>query len=541
MTKLPSLERKLIKAELKQRAEEGCDTTEITERITISLQGKDNNDDLYQLYEELIALPIEKTFPYVEPSDLETIQSQRPSGVRDLEIDWNSERIYDQIYGAWLGRAAGCVLGKQVEGWPKARIDKYLKDHNIDILDNYLPFDEKVLPGVHKVSTRGNINFMPRDDDMDYVIIGLLALEKRGIKTSARTIANTWVDRLPFNVVYTAEECAYLNFVNSIWPPLSGTHRNPFREWIGAQIRADVFGYVTPGLPEIGAKLAFNDASISHDKNGIYGEMFVAAMLSAAFKLESVKEIINAGLAEIPENCRLAEAVRDTMHWCETLPTWELVWEKINESVGHYHGVHTINNAALVVMGLFFGENDFEKGIVCTVRGGWDTDCTGATVGSILGLRLGAKNLPSKWISPLNDRLKSVVRDENDNKISELAKRTLSVAATILEEKDHKAAGLKEQNTASVNASFGTWELESGWGHMILCFEKGEIDFIGDGYDAYPILSSSYNNPELKFTFGIDKCGWDFEIDFEGTIDGDQLEGIFHMMDTPVKGHKVSK
>jgi ADP-ribosylglycohydrolase len=382
---------------------------------------------------------------------------------------------------------------------------------------------------------------MPRDDDMDYVIIGLLALEKRGIKTSARTIANTWVDRLPFNVVYTAEECAYRNFVNSIWPPLSGTHRNPFREWIGAQIRADVFGYVTPGLPEIGAKLAFNDASISHDKNGIYGEMFVAAMLSAAFKLESVKEIINAGLAEIPENCRLAEAVRDTMHWCETLPTWELVWERINESVGHYHAVHTINNAALVVMGLFFGENDFEKGIVCTVRGGWDTDCTGATVGSILGLRLGAKNLPSKWISPLNDRLKSVVRDENDNKISELAKRTLSVAATILEEKDHKAAGLKEQNTASVNASFGTWELEAGWGHMILCFEKGEIDFINDGYDAYPIVSSSYNNPELKFSFGIDKGGWDFEIDFEGTIDGDQLEGIFHMMDTPVKGHKISK
>ena len=541
MNKPPSLERKLIKAELKQRAEEGCDTTEITERITVALQGKDNNDDIYQLYEELIALPIEKTYPYIEPSDLETIQAQRPSGVRDLEIDWNSERIYDQIYGAWLGRAAGCVFGKPVEGWPKARIDKYLKDHNIDILDNYLPFDEKVLPGVHKVSTRGNINFMPRDDDMDYVIIGLLALEKRGIKTSARTIANTWVDRLPFNVVYTAEECAYRNFVNSIWPPLSGTHRNPFREWIGAQIRADVFGYVTPGLPEIGAKLAFNDASISHDKNGIYGEMFVAAMLSAAFKLETVKEIINAGLAEIPKNCRLAEAVKDTMHWCEILPTWELVWEKINESVGHYHTVHTINNAALVVMGLYFGEDDFEKGIVCTVRGGWDTDCTGATVGSILGLRLGAKNLPSKWISPLNDRLKSVVRDENDNKISELAKRTLSVAATILEEKDHKAAGLKEQNTASVNASFGTWELEAGWGHMILCFEKGEIDFINDGYDAYPIVSSSYNNPELKFSFGIEKGGWDFEIDFEGTIDGDQLEGIFHMMDTPVKGHKISK
>ena len=87
MSKLPSLERKLIKAELKQRAEEGCDTTEITERITAALQGKDNNDDIYQLYEELIALPIEKTFPYVEPSDLKSIKAQRPSGVRDLKID----------------------------------------------------------------------------------------------------------------------------------------------------------------------------------------------------------------------------------------------------------------------------------------------------------------------------------------------------------------------------------------------------------------------------------------------------------------------
>ena len=110
-----------------------------------------------------------------------------------------------------------------------------------------------------------------------------------------------------------------------------------------------------------------------------------------------------------------------------------------------------------------------------------------------------------------------------------------------MEQKDHKAAGLQEQNITSVNASFGTWELEAGWGHMILCFEKGEIDFINDGYDPYPIVSSSYNNPELKFSFGIDKGGWDFEIDFEGTIDGDKLEGIFHMMDTPVKGHRISK
>ena len=133
-----------------------------------------------------------------------------------------------------------------------------------------------------------------------------------------------------------------------------------------------------------------------------------------------MKDIINAGLSEIPKNCRLSEAVRDTMHWCETLTSWELVWEKINESVGHYHGVHTINNASLIVMGLYFGENDFEKGIVCTVRGG----------GYRLHRRDGwlyfgyvlEQKSSLKVVSPLNDRLKSVVRDENDNKISDLLK-----------------------------------------------------------------------------------------------------------------------
>ena len=98
--------------------------------------------------------------------------------------------------------------------------------------------------------------------------------------------------------------------------------------------------------------------------------MFVAAMLSAALVINDMERIIEIGLSEIPENCRLAEAVRDTVAWCREASDWERVWEKINEKYGHYNGVHTINNAALVVMGLLFGADDYETGIVIGVRGG---------------------------------------------------------------------------------------------------------------------------------------------------------------------------
>jgi ADP-ribosylglycohydrolase len=222
--------------------------------------------------------------------------------------------------------------------------------------------------------------------------------------------------------------------VNNLWPTESATYRNPYREWIGAQIRADIWGYVAPGWPEKAAEFAFRDAAISHIKNGIYGEMLVAAMLAASFVTSDVEEVIKIGLSEIPRNCRLAEAVRDTVKWSKELTDWEHIWVRINEKYGHYHAVHTINNAALVVMGLMVAQREYETSIVVAVRGGWDTDCNGATTGSVCGMMLGADMLPKKWVGVLNDRLFSAVRGYNECKISELAKRSHEIAKKLIAE-----------------------------------------------------------------------------------------------------------
>ena len=430
---MDGLEKQLIRAELVQRREEGCDVAAIESRVQEALADDATDNAVFvDLYDALDALAPAASFPYEEPSELDAIRALRPDGPRRMDLSDAQSAVADRILGAWLGRAAGCSLGKPVEGWPRERIDQYLESAGALPLNDYIPYTEGAISPRLKSSTRDNIEFMARDDDMDYPILGLLALEQRGAELTSRTMADTWLGRMPFHLLYTAESVAYRNFVNRLWPPESAVWRNPFREWIGAQIRADIFGYVAPGWPEKAAELAYRDASISHVKNGIYGEMFVAAMLAATFVETDIETIVNIGLSEIPRQCRLAEAVQDTLAWCRESSDWEQVWEKIHEKYGHYSRVHTINNAALVVMGLCFGANDYEKGIVVTVRGGWDTDCTGATVGSVLGAKFGAEALPEKWIGVLNDRLMSCVRDCNDNRISELAERTHRVASAIL-------------------------------------------------------------------------------------------------------------
>ena len=429
------VERYLIQPEMVQRREEGCDVSQLEPKILAAIEDESTQDHVFvELYDELMELPPNPSFPYSEPSELDAIKALRSDGPRRMSLTVSDQSLRDRIYGGWLGRAAGCSLGKPVEGWLRERIDEYLADTNALPLDDYIPFREGAINSYLKASTRGNIEFMARDDDMDYPILGLIALERNGSSLSPRDMANTWLSYMPFNMLYTAENVAYRNFVNRCWPPESAIWRNPFREWIGAQIRADMFGYVAPGWPEKAAELAYQDACISHVKNGIYGEMFMAAMIAASFATDDIEQIIDIGLSEIPANCRLAEAVHDTVAWCAEFDDWERVWDRISEKYGHYHRVHTINNAALVVMGLLFGATNFERGIVFTVRGGWDTDCNGATVGSILGTKMGAEALPEKWVGVLSDRLMSVVRDFNDNKISDLADRTYEMAISITNE-----------------------------------------------------------------------------------------------------------
>mgnify|MGYP006300425709 CR=1 FL=1 len=276
---------------------------------------------------------------------------------------------------------------------------------------------------------RGHITHGVRDDDTDYTVVGLRLLEEHGKDVTSEQIARFWLKNIPYGKTYTAERAAYRNFVNDIWPSRSARWHNPHREWIGAQIRADAWGYCCPGRLQAGAELAFRDASISHTRNGIYGAMWVAAMIAAAYVADDPEQVISLGLSEIPGQCRLAEAINRVLSWYRDGVGAEEATGRLLDAFGDYHAVHSINNAAVVALGLLWGEGDFSRSIGLAVMAGLDTDCNGATVGSVAGVLLGESGLPARWVDPLNDRLETAVAGDASVRISDLAARTLPFQA----------------------------------------------------------------------------------------------------------------
>ena len=130
------------------------------------------------------------------------------------------------------------------------------------------------------------------------------------------------------------------------------------------------------------------------------------------------------------EKSRLNKNIKDVISWHDEGITYDKAIERIHnrwdEKFSH-DWCHTISNAEIVTMGLLWSEGNYEKGICRAVEACFDTDCNGATVGSIMGMVIGAKKIPPKWIKPLNDTLETGVKGYNFVKISDMAKKTIEL------------------------------------------------------------------------------------------------------------------
>jgi len=129
-------------------------------------------------------------------------------------------------------------------------------------------------------------------------VVGRAAHNARTLRGNA--LAEASHSRFPVYQVYTAERATYQNLVREVPLEQAGEYRNPYREWIGALIRADIFGYVAAGDPRRAAVLAYRDAILSHRANGLYGEMWAAALVASAFVATSPEESIARSLESVP-------------------------------------------------------------------------------------------------------------------------------------------------------------------------------------------------------------------------------------------------
>ena len=278
-------------------------------------------------------------------------------------------------------------------------------------------------------AVRGRVAGMARDDDLDYTMLGLRILETYGRGYTSADVGSEWLRGMPYHTVYTAERIAYGNLVLGLAPPQTARHHNPYREWIGAMIRADIYGYVSPGDPAGAARLAYQDAALSHTANGIYGEMWAAALIAAALTSSTAREALDQAILDVPARSRLRASLQATAGAHDAGRSWEQAMESMEQRLDGYSWVHTINNAEVVAAALLWGAGSFDRTIGLAVEAGLDTDCDGATAGSVFGALHGTTSIPGHWTDPLQDTMHSALLGFDGDSIASLARRTSALAA----------------------------------------------------------------------------------------------------------------
>ena len=377
---------KLIPEALKARDEEDKITlTRITARVFNLL----NN-----------AKPI-KGHPYWEYSCYDSFEKYEKNvkfhdyGNKAQEIISNEKDFFDRTYAGWLAQIVGAGVGTAIEGYTSERIKTAFGQIN-----DY----------VRKPSTY--------NDDITYEVAFLEALKKNGYSVSSSDIAEEWVALIPSG--WSAEDIALKNIMLGIYPPESGYRSNPFREWIGAQMRGAVCGMVAPANPRLAAQLAFKDGVVSHHNNGVIGEMFNAMMCSMAYAETDMKTIVEKAICMVPKDSEYYSVVKFAIDTCIETGSYEQAWKICENHFKEYNWIHAYPNAAAEVVAPYFCENDFDRCINLISMAGQDVDCNAAQIMTLFGIAYGMECIADRWKKPIGDDMMSYVRGYEKTTITEI-------------------------------------------------------------------------------------------------------------------------
>jgi ADP-ribosylglycohydrolase len=275
------------------------------------------------------------------------------------------------------------------------------------------------------------------NDDLDLQLVWLKMMEEQGLDPSVRTFAEYWAryaKRYPWN------EYGFFmrNFSRGLRPPVAGCFENYFVDEMGSPIRSEIWACLHPGDPQAAAKMAWRDSALDHaGGEGMFGEMFWAAVQAAAFVENEPELLIRIGLNMIPLSSHIARAIREAV-WChENGLGWGIARERIAGRFGHIQPCNAVPNHGFIVIGWLYGA-DFGDCLCKAVNCGYDTDCTGATLGALLGILHGTSGIPEKWIRPVGEEIKLHKFTGNcdpPRTVSDLTDRTVKLAERCVEGK----------------------------------------------------------------------------------------------------------
>lgn len=313
---------------------------------------------------------------------------------------------YDKVYGGWLGKCIGGNIGAEVEN------NKYLMDLN----------ESEIFP-----------DEIPPNDDLDLQLLWLQVLERKGIHITSKDLADAWLSDCwyPFN------EYGYFlhNYKRKISPPVSGTFNNQyFSESMGCPIRSEIWGMIAIGRPELAVRYAEMDGVLDHRGEAVWAERMLAAMEAEAFFADDLRKLLEIGLQYVPGTSRLHACLRFVLARYEEGTSWQETRRLMLERYGHPDASKAVQNLGLTLLALLYGEQDFGRTLIIALNCGYDTDCTCATAGAILGIVSGASAIPESWRQQAKDTFVvgiDVVRPTN--RISDLATDTCRVGVAVAE------------------------------------------------------------------------------------------------------------
>jgi ADP-ribosylglycohydrolase len=442
---LPPLDvlRQALRQIVLDKTQQGHVVTGLLERVD---QLPESYDAMNQFAQGLARLPMRPDWRFVEPNSLEEIQSEcDPKRSTGPIKTVNADQIAPKIETAFLSAVCGCVLGKPLEVRPTLdQIRAAASAVGEWPLNDYVSEAMLAALGRRHISwrdaVRGNITYATSDDDINYKIIGMLLLEQHGRDFTRDDLREMWYVNLPAGWQFGPERT--LNLRATQWSMQSPSRtRAPLEEWAavwnpkdefcGAVIRADAYGYACPGHPALAAELAWRDAGYTHRRTGIYGTMFIAAAIAAAFVADDPLEIFRIAQQYIPQRSRFAEVVRKSFDEVSQSSDWIDGYTRIHNRYRDYGHCQIYQEIGTVINTLRFARS-IGEGICMQVSQGNDTDSFGATCGSILGAFLGRDRLEKRWLEPFNDKILSAVATFHEQRLSAVAQRMGALPKRVL-------------------------------------------------------------------------------------------------------------